>query len=87
MDSKEQKAKYAKQSKIFLLISPLIAILGLFDYSKLKGIAGEVSLDSLTFTSQFLYYHGGENAVLLGPLIFALLVFSIGLFYLYKSKR
>ena len=68
MDSKEQKAKYAKQSKIFLLISPLIAILGLFDYSKLKGT-------------------GGEKAVLLGPLIFALLVFSTGLFYSYKSKR
>ena len=69
MDSKEQKAKYAKQSKIFLLISPLIAILGLFDYSKLKGTGGEVSLDSLTFTAQFLYHHGGEKAVLLGPLL------------------
>ena len=87
MDSKEQKAKYAKQSKIFLLISPLIAILGLFDYSKLKGTGGEVSLDSLTFTAQFLYHHGSEKAVLLGPLIFALPVFSTGLFYSYKSKR
>ena len=87
MDSKAQKAKYAKQSKIFLLISPLIVILGLVDYSKLKGTGGEVNLDSLTFTAQFLYHHGGENAVLLGPMIFALLVFSTGLFYSYKSKR
>lgn len=87
MDSKEQKAKYAKQSKIFLLISPLIAILGLFDYSKLKGTSGEVSLESLTVTAQFLYHHGGERAVLLGPLIFVLLVFSTGLFFSYKSKR
>lgn len=87
MNSKEQKAKYAKQAKIFLLTSPIIAILGLFDYSKLKGTGGEVSLDSLTFTAQFLYHHGGEDAVLLGPMIFALLVFSTGLFYLYKSKR
>jgi hypothetical protein len=87
MDSKAQKAKYAKQSKIFLLISPLIAILGLFDYSKLKGTDSEVHLDSLTFSAKFLYHYGGENSVLLVPLIFALLFLFTGLFYLYKSKR
>ena len=87
MDSKAQKAKYVKQSKIFFLISPLIAILGLFDYSKLKGTDSEVHLDSLTFSARFLYHHGGENAVLLVPLIFALLFLFTGLFYLYKSKR
>ncbi|OOF83024.1 hypothetical protein BKG92_04425 [Rodentibacter ratti] len=86
MKNQDKKEKYAKQAKICFLAFPLIAFLGIFDYSKVQNTDGEMNFDSLTFTAKFLFKLGGEQAVLFGPLIFALLILLTGVFFFYKSK-